>query len=148
MSVPSRPAPNPDLAHGAGPRRAFRPETDLGAEVDRIVNRWTTVGAAVGVVRPGAAPEVLTRGVADTVTGEGVTADTAFRIASITKTLTAIAVMTLVEDGLVDLDEPVWRHLHSFRLVGPDGRDQPATLRHLLTHTSGLPESLSLDAAQ
>jgi CubicO group peptidase (beta-lactamase class C family) len=142
MSVRSRPVPDPPPAP-----RALRPEVDLEAEVDRIVNRWTTVGAAVGVVRPGAPPEVITRGVTDIVTGDAVTADTAFRIASITKTLTAVAVLTLVEDGLLDLDEPVWRHLHSFRLVGPDGRDLPATVRHLLTHTSGLPESLSLRRA-
>ncbi len=126
---------------GPGSAAAVR---DLREEVDRILNDRAAVGAAFGLVRPGAEAEVVTHGVADLLTGEEVTPDTAFRIASITKTLTALAVMTLVEDGLVDLDEPVWRYLRSFRLVGPDGGDQPATTRHLLTHTSGLPEVLSV----
>jgi CubicO group peptidase (beta-lactamase class C family) len=128
-------------------RRPTPPAVDVGAEVDRILGRHACVGAAVGVVRRAAGADIHTRGVADTTTREEVTPDTAFRIASITKTLTAIAVMTLVEDGLVDLDEPVWRYLRSFRVVGSDGQDHPATVRHLLTHTSGLPEVLSLRRA-
>jgi CubicO group peptidase (beta-lactamase class C family) len=147
MSVASQQASHPGADATSGPRPATSPAVDLEREVDRILGRWAAVGAAVGLVRSGRASDVVTRGVADAASGEEVTPDTAFRIASITKTLTAVAVMTLVEDGLLDLDEPVWRHLHSFRLVGPDGRDQPATLRHLLTHTSGLPEVLSLPRA-
>ena len=58
---------------------------------------------------------------------------TAFRIGSITKTLTAIALMRLVEDGTLDLDAPAARHV-------PELEEHIAgvTLRHLVTHTSGI----------
>lgn len=59
--------------------------------------------------------------------------DTVYRIASISKPLSATAVLQLVERGRVQLDDPVWKHVPAFR-------ERPAviTLRHLLTHTSGV----------
>ena len=64
-----------------------------------------------------------------------------FRIGSITKVFTAIAVMQLCEEGLVDLDAPASNYLRSYELVcaGAAGF-RPPTLRHLLTHTSGIPD--------
>ena len=67
---------------------------------------------------------------------EPVTRDTIFAVASITKPFTATGLMLLVERGLVSLDQPVRTVLPEF--VGPS-RDG-ITLRHFLTHTSGLPE--------
>lgn len=65
-----------------------------------------------------------------------VRADTAFLLASITKPLTACAMMLLVERGLVSLDDPVQKHLPEFV-----GGDRPSVLvRHLLSHISGLPD--------
>lgn len=76
--------------------------------------------------------------------------DTIFAIASMTKPVTSVAAMQLVERGLVSLDEPVSRHLpelanmqvlNGFNLAGePVLRPArtPITLRHLLTHTSGM----------
>ena len=63
--------------------------------------------------------------------------DTVFRIASLTKTFTAVAVMQLWEQGLVDLDAPANDYLRTFRLVGeaePVARDRTAPL----THTAGV----------
>ena len=61
-----------------------------------------------------------------------------FRVGSLTKTMTAVAVMQLWERGLVDLDAPVGQYLRSFPLVAADPDFRPATLRHLLTHTAGI----------
>ena len=78
------------------------------------------------------------------------TADTLFRIASMTKPITSVAVMTLVEEGRVLLNDPVARYLPQFsdskvlERVGDDGAfrlvepKRPMTVRHLLTHSSGL----------
>lgn len=66
--------------------------------------------------------------------------DTIFDIASLTKLFTATVVMSLVEDGLLDLDRPLADHLPSF--ASADRR--AVTLRHLLSHTSGLPDLLRL----
>lgn len=62
----------------------------------------------------------------------GPTPELAFRIGSITKLMVAVAVLRLVEAGRVALSDPVGRHLPGTPVPG-------ATLRHLLTHTSGLP---------
>ena len=90
-------------------------------------------------------------GVADVATGRPLTADALFRIASMTKAITSVALMQLVEQGRLGLDDPAEKYLPA--LVGqkvfnsfdaatgaytlrPPSR--PATVRHFLTHTSGL----------
>jgi len=63
---------------------------------------------------------------------------TLFRIGSISKTFTAVAVLQLVEDGILDLDTDVNSYLTAFKI--PDTYSDPITLRHLLTHTAGFEE--------
>ena len=70
------------------------------------------------------------------------TEDTVFRIGSITKTFTAVAVMQLWEQGLIDLDAAANDYLRAYRLVPAKASWRPATVRHLLTHTAGVPEWL------
>jgi methyl acetate hydrolase len=81
--------------------------------------------------------------------GPGIAADTVFAIASMTKPITSVAALQLVERGLVDLDEPLSRHLPELGSVrvlegfDADGAPRlrpprrPIALRHLLTHTAG-----------
>ncbi|WP_324198345.1 serine hydrolase domain-containing protein [Nocardia beijingensis] len=108
--------------------------------ITRLVNRRAVVGAAVAVVRAGRV-EFVGQGLADIDAKRPVTQDTVFRVASITKTFTAIAVMQLWERGLIDLDAPADTYLRSYRLVPDDARFGPVTVRHLLTHTSGIGET-------
>jgi methyl acetate hydrolase len=90
-------------------------------------------------------------GVADVATGRPLTSDALFRIASMTKPVTSVALMQLVEQGRIGLDDPASKYLpeladlkviESFDAttgayqVRPAAR--PATVRHFLTHTSGL----------
>ncbi len=63
---------------------------------------------------------------------------TLFRIGSVSKTFTAIAVLQLVEDGLLNLDEDINEYLTAFQI--PDTYIEPITLRHILTHTAGFEE--------
>lgn len=116
------------------------PDIDLAAEVDRLRHRRACVALAVGVIRKGSAPSIVVRGAADLAAGAQATAQTAFRMASITKTFTAIAIMQLQTRGLLDLDTPADRYLRAYRLVGKEPTGPPATVRQLLTHTAGLPE--------
>lgn len=110
--------------------------------IDRLLNRRPAVGLAVGVVGPGGLELFHAHGVADIASQAPVRQDTVFRVASITKTFTAIAVMQLWEQGLVDLDAPANDYLRAVSLEPAQRSDRPATVRHLLTHTAGLPEVL------
>ena len=74
------------------------------------------------------------RGLADITQNRSLSGDSQMRIASLTKQFTAVAVMQLVEAGLVGLDDPVTEYLPDLAPAG-DG----VTIRHLLNHTSGLP---------
>ena len=73
-------------------------------------------------------------GLADVEQNVTVRPESVFRIASISKPITAMAVMQLVERGLVSLDDPIQRYVPSF----PRKPQGEIRLRHLLTHTSGI----------
>ncbi|HEX2105231.1 MAG TPA: serine hydrolase domain-containing protein [Solirubrobacteraceae bacterium] len=102
-------------------------------------NEHTLAGLAVGVVRDGRLERFVGLGRADAEARRPVDAGTVFRIGSISKTMTAIAVMQLVEEGRLALDDPAGEYLRSVRLDTPRGAP-PVTVRHLLTHTSGIGE--------
>ncbi len=69
------------------------------------------------------------------------TADTRFRIASMTKSFVAMAALKLRDEGKLRLDDPVERYLPEFRRVRPPIADAPTiTIRQLMTMTTGLPE--------
>jgi CubicO group peptidase (beta-lactamase class C family) len=110
--------------------------------VDAILNRWPAVGLAVVVVRASGPQFFSSHGVANIESATPVSEDTVFRIGSITKTFTAVAVMQLWEQGLIDLDAPANDYLRAFQLVPAKTSWRPATVRHLLTHTAGVPEWL------
>src|SRR5262249_26257055 len=74
----------------------------------------------------------LAAGFADAERGVEMTADTVLQIGSITKVFNAVVVMSLVEEGLVDLDTPVEKYLSGFKVADPDAA-RTLTLRHLLS---------------
>ena len=110
----------------------------LTATIAQVLDRWPSAGLAVAVIADGALAWFHGHGLADTAAKKPITQDTVFRIGSITKTFTAVAVMQLREDGLLDLDAPANEYLRTFRLVPRKSNLRPATVRHLLTHTAGL----------
>jgi CubicO group peptidase (beta-lactamase class C family) len=119
--------------------------TDIRSLLVDGMRRYGLAGAAVAVVRPGAPPEFECIGPADIASGRTVTPETVFRIASISKTMTAIAIMQLRDEGRLDLDEPVNAYLKAFTVEPPAG-ERAITVRHLLTHTSGIGELPRLGA--
>lgn len=124
-------------------------EFELRARIEEVLNRWPAVGLAVGVVRDGSLEFFHGHGVVDVASGTPITEETVFRIGSITKTFTAIAAMQLWEQGSIDLDAPANDYLRGYQLVPAKAGFRPATVRHLLTHTAGIPEVLHpLDVAR
>jgi CubicO group peptidase (beta-lactamase class C family) len=118
-------------------------DLELKARVEEVLNRHP----AVGVVRDGSRAFFYGHGMADIASDTPVTEDTVFRIGSVTKTFTAIAVMQLWEQGLLDLDAPANDHLRAYKLVPAKATHRPATVRHLLTYTAGLPQAVYLTRA-
>ena len=100
-----------------------------------------TPGMAYAVVIDG--DVVLQRGIGlrDAAAKAPVEADTAFRIASMSKSFTAMAVLKLRDAGRLSLDDPVAKHVPELRDWPPATADSgPITIRQLLAHTAGLPE--------
>lgn len=117
------------------------------AVVARYVVTGRVAGVSVAVQEGAAAPQFVNVGRPAFDAAQDVDQDTIFRIYSMSKPVTGLAAMLLVEDGRLGLDQPISDILAAFAdpqvLVGDDlGRTRPATgpirVRHLLTHTAGL----------
>lgn len=107
------------------------------AAVDTYLEEQTDAGlpgAAVAITQGNRV--VYVRGYGHDSTGAEITGETPFRVASLSKSFTAFAVMQLVEAGQLRLDDPVKRHLPAF--TPDDHRADQITVRHLLSQTSGL----------
>ena len=110
--------------------------------MEQGVVRGEIVGGTVSLVQDGRMLVARGYGMADLANSVPVQSRvTTFRIGSITKVLTWIAVMQQVEAGQLDLDTDVETYLSDLRL--PEDYAEPITLRHLMTHTPGFEDDLS-----
>lgn len=119
------------IGRTAGAEAVNWAEVDLLLEVEMVKRRIP--GLAMAIVRHGAVVRATSYGFADLEESRRATPETPFLIASITKTFTSVAVLTLVEEGKVDLDDPIGKYVEQL--------PQPwraATVRQLLQHTSGI----------
>ncbi len=92
-------------------------------------------GLALAVIRGGRVLKLATYGMSSLEFGVPVTPDTLFNVASVSKAFTGVAIMRLVEDRALSLDDPIGRHLAELPTHW-----RPVTVRQLLNHTSGLPD--------
>ena len=114
---------------------AWRGVTD---RFHRTLEAEGVVGGALWFLRGDETLATEFHGFADLETGRLVDENTIFHWASITKTLTGIAIMQLRDRGLLSLDDPVVRYLPELRLVhDPFGPVDAITIRHLMTHSAG-----------
>src|SRR6185312_10464526 len=109
---------------------------DLDAHIREQMARWTVPGLTVGMLRDGER-EIRAYGVTSLETSYPARPDTLFPIGSIGKVYTTMLVMTLVDEGMLDLDVPVATYLPDLQLADEHARDT-ITLRQLLSHQSGL----------
>jgi D-alanyl-D-alanine carboxypeptidase len=101
------------------------------------------LAAGVAVLRGGTVLHTAAFGMENPFEGKAATVETRFRIASVSKILTAVAIMQLVEDGSIELDEPFATQLGLHDAFN-DPRLATVTVRQLLSHTSGLPVSRNI----
>ena len=117
----------------------------LRAALDELVEQGELPGVVAMVARHGKVVFSHAAGLLDVETGAPMQLDSLLRIYSMTKPITSVAAMMLVEEGKLGLDDPVSRFFPSWRdmtVLEADGARSPAarpiTARHLLTHTAGL----------
>ena len=117
--------------------RTVSPVSNLAADVDALMRPYAlpgTPGASVLIVRDGHTVLARSYGLSDVERNIAATAQTNYRLASLTKQFTATAIMLLKEDGRLRYDDPVAMYLPTLPPVA-----RTVTIRMLLTHTSGLP---------
>lgn len=128
-------APVPAAQPGA-PTTAF--VAGLEARLPSWLQRYGVPGVAVSLVVDGKPVWSGAFGHADAATRRPLTTDAVFRVESISKSVTARGVMTLVEGGLVALDDPVQAHLRTWEPPVPEARRGAITVGRLLSGTAGL----------
>jgi CubicO group peptidase (beta-lactamase class C family) len=151
-------ARNASAADRLPPAKTVRANSPSFAAVDGALRRAVANGTVAGVVAMGTTPQgIIYEGAAGSATpqaGTPVTPDSVFWLLSMTKAITAVACMQLIEQGKLQLDQPAGDILPALKtpsvLEGFDAAGQPRlrparntiTVRHLLTHTSGYTYSI------
>ena len=127
----------------------------IGQMIDRYIAAEEIAGAVTVVASKGRVVHFEARGLADIASTRPMTKDTVFELWSMTKPVTAVAILMLAEEGRLRLDDPVGRFVPEYddlRVTSPPGpvataaavplshtpADRPMTIRDVLTHTSGL----------
>ena len=114
-------------------------------EIERLFKSWMDrlqpPGAVFGVIIDGELAFVKAAGVREKTNNAPVTPETVFRIASMTKSFTAMAILKLRDEGKLSLEDPVAKFVPELaNLSYPTSDSQVLNIRHLLTHSEGFPE--------
>ena len=110
----------------------------LDAAINRAIEEQRIVGAVVLVSRDGKLVYQRGAGFADREARRPMRTDTLFRLSSVSKAIVSAAVLALVDQRKLSLEDPVTRWLPFFTPKLPNGEAPPVTIRQLLTHTSGI----------
>src|SRR5688572_24966170 len=128
----------------ADPARVAKLSSAFG-DVDRVFRDYAArehiPGAVWGIVIDGRLAHVGVTGYRDVASKSPVDSGTVFRIASMTKSFTAMAILKLRDEGKLGLDDPAERYVPELKGLRYPTTDSPRiTIRHLLTHSGGFPE--------
>lgn len=119
---------------------AVSDRTDLehvASEIESVLRKTNTPGAAIAVVRRGEQIWVKGLGIADVASGRPVTPDTLFRIGSVSKIFAALAVLKLQEEHRLDLQDTLRARAPGLEFANPWEGEHPVRIVHLLEHTAG-----------
>lgn len=150
LAAPALRAQDPALGSVAPPARFTDPARDATLRrafpaIDSLIADFAAQrrvpGYAYGIVIDGRLAHVVAGGVRDARTGARTDTSTVFRIASMSKSFAALAILQLRDEGKLALDDPAERYVPELRgLRYPTGDAPRITVRHLLTHSAGFPE--------
>ncbi len=127
---------HPQAAFAQDAATAARAEQDLASRIDAAIAPYFKAdapGATVIVVRDGKTVLRRAYGMADTSKGVKMAPEMALRLGSITKQFTSTAILMLLDEGKLSLDDDITKHLPDY-----PARGKKITIEHLLTHTSGI----------
>lgn len=124
----------------AAEARAPQTIAELQAEIEKILRETGTPGAAVALVSRDGSEWAAGLGLADVASKRPATAQTLFRLGSVSKEFVALAALKLQEEGKLKLTDPVRQWLPECPIDNPWEATDPVRLVHLLEHTSGVPD--------
>lgn len=132
--------PEPDLLKEKGALLSFDPSkvSELESVITRYMDYYQVPGASIALIKDEELVYHNVFGVQNSHTEEPVTEDTIFEAASITKAVFAFAVNRLAEQGVIDLDKPLYQYL-PFEVIEHDERYKKITARMVLSHQTGFP---------
>ncbi|MCX2718644.1 serine hydrolase domain-containing protein [Lentiprolixibacter aurantiacus] len=141
------------VAYVARPKIPIPPDsvqnvTELDAYLETLVNSGSPPGLSMVIVKNDSIVYSKGFGWADRPRNIKATPQTVYHWWSITKIPTAIAILQLQERGKLQLDDPVSRHLPFFEVAYPSDKRTPITIRHLLNHSSGIPDAGGMKLAK
>ncbi|MEO1037967.1 MAG: serine hydrolase domain-containing protein [Pseudomonadota bacterium] len=109
------------------------------ARIDQIAIETGMPSISIAAAHGDSAIWAYATGLADKEEGRNATPETAYRLASVSKPITAVAIMVLADRGVIDLDRPANDYLGDQKIVALAGSADDVTVRRLLSHRGGLP---------
>ncbi len=114
-------------------------DSQIANLIENALHSYAIPGAAVALIENGVVTATYYSGVTRVdAQAQQITESTVFQVASISKPITATAVLQLVQQGILDLDTPIATYLSRWQLPRSDSDTRGVTLRRLLSHTAGL----------
>jgi CubicO group peptidase (beta-lactamase class C family) len=144
VRAPAQASPAPQPAASARPPTIDDAVAAIAASAPAAMAYQGTPGLSIAITDRTHTIRILSFGYANVDAKAPVRDETRFAIGSITKSMTALALLQLHDAGKVDLDAPVTRYLPWFS-IGSGGK--PILIHQLLSHTAGIPDDFSLDGS-
>ncbi|MBK1810798.1 beta-lactamase family protein [Clostridium sp. YIM B02505] len=113
-------------------------KTKLDDRVPKLLKKYDIAGTSIGLISDGKLTYVLNYGSSDKSENKPITNDTVFQVGSISKSVAAVSVMHLVQEGKLDLDAPAERYLTRWHIPDSKYNKEDVTIRRLLSHTAGI----------
>ncbi|GKU30544.1 serine hydrolase domain-containing protein [Clostridium folliculivorans] len=113
-------------------------KTKLDDSVRKLLKKYDIAGTSIGLISGGKLTYVLNYGYSDKSENKLITNDTVFQVGSISKSVAAVSVMHLVQQGKLDLDAPAEKYLTRWHIPDSKYNKSDVTIRRLLSHTAGI----------
>lgn len=129
-------------------QQAITPKSSFQSIIPDLLSKWSIPGCAVALVKNERLVMAEGFGLSDCENAQPVTSKSLFRIASLSKSITAVTILKLIEEGLLNLDDKAFNIINDIQppwWLSVDPRLHNITIRHLLQHSGGWDRDLSFE---